>query len=181
MDGSGTEPRYLWIRKLATIRRSPRRTVRIVKHWTLPPTARLSLLVVFSVAVLVFMLWRFWQPAEVVSPRERTITDVEFVYKCERNHTFRALGQVGPRTCPICGQPAYPRWRYACEIHGTFEVALYFGIGADGVPKVTKLRLPGRDWVAVDKTLRCPRCNRELKRLPEDPLDLSRRRLPEGG
>ena len=138
-------------------------------------------MVVISVAVLLFVLWRFWQPAEVVLPRERTITDVEFVYKCERNHTFRALGQVGPRTCPICKQPAYPRCKYACETHGTFEVALDFGVGADGVPKVTRLRLPGRDWVAVDKPLRCPRCNRELKRVPEDPLNLPRRRIPKGG
>ena len=168
---------------LVTVHRSPRHKVRIREPRALSPTAKLSLMLAFGAAVLVFVLLRFWQPDEIVVPSKRGLEDVEFVYKCERNHTFREFAQAGPRTCPTCGQPAYPlsEYEYSCETHGRFEVMFLFGVGADGKLKTTHRRLPGRDWVAVDKPLSCPRCNRVLKRLPEVPLGRPRRRLPEGG
>ena len=132
-------------------------------------------------AVSVFVLWRFWRQDEIMTPEARSITDVELVYKCDRNHTFRALGQVGPRPCPICRQPAYPRAKYRCKTHGVFEVTLLIGRDEDNLARVTHLRLPGRDWVPAETTRRCPRCNSVLTRIPDDPLDVPRGRRNRGG
>jgi hypothetical protein len=119
----------------------------------------------FCAAVLVFLLWRFWRPEETLPVRQRSLSEVEFVYRCEKKHTFTAMGQVEPRECPLCGQPAHPVVKYECPIHGEFDVAIRFGDAG----KVTHLRLPGRDWVTVEKGLRCPRCNAILERMPGFP------------
>ena len=140
-----------------------------------------SLVLAASAALLLFVIWRIWHTEEPVLRAERTLSDVELDYKCERRHKFRAFGRAEPRVCPVCGQPAYPWVTYACEIHGTFEVMARLETDRTGVTKVSHLRLPGRDWLPVERTLRCPRCNGILERLTDDPLDTLRRRQKKGG
>ncbi len=141
----------------------------------------MSLVLTFVVASLLFLAWRVWRPDDPPPIPKRVLSDVALVYKCDRNHAFRAMARIGPRFCPVCGQPAYPRAIYACESHGTFEVALRFGVDDNGVQRVMELRLPGRAWVSAKEPLRCPRCNRELEKLPSDPLEVPRRRGRDGG
>lgn len=139
----------------------------------------MSLVLAFGVAALGFLLWQFWQQDEIVDVGLPPITTFEYVYKCKRNHTFCDFPQVGPRRCPICGQPTWPRSpsKHECETHGRFEVELKAGVGTDGELHWTHHRLPGREWVPVGERLRCPRCNEEL-RPAFDPLD-SPLRCPE--
>ena len=169
MDGVGPRSGDFRIWIVATSRRKPRHTVRIVNRRAIPRPAIISLTLAFGVAVGLFLVWRLWRPDKPIDMIVRNQGEV--VYKCERNHTFWAAVQPETRECPVCGQPAYARVIYACEIHGTFDVALRFGKDpADGKVKAMEFRLPGRGWVARGVTLRCPRCNRELERQPVDPL-----------
>ena len=129
-----------------------------------------SLLLATGAAVLFMALWRFWYPEPEVPPPTRFLSDVVLSYQCPRKHTLRMRGQARPPICDKCGQLSYVRARYWCRLHGVYEVALKFAKDSAGVLRVSELQLPGRAWVGVAGGLRCPKCQRELKRLPQDPL-----------
>ena len=101
-------------------------------------------------------------------PFERTITDVELVWRCDTGHEFHAAGQVEARACWTCGRSAYPVTRYECPVHGEFEVSVKFKQSQAGVAEPSELRLAPRDWVPADKPLECPRCRRAMTRVPTD-------------
>ncbi len=147
-----------------------RHTVRIIKHRTLSRPAVISLAVTGGAALCVLALWRFWQHEDVVRPRQRSLIEWETDWKCDSGHTFRAAGQIEPRSCWTCGKPAYPVTHYECPVHGTYEVSARFTTGADGAPKVAFLRLRGGPWIAVEEGLRCPQCSSPLQYVGNDPL-----------
>lgn len=159
-------------------------SVRIVRHRTIPRAAWISLVVVAVAALslfVVFLLLR-WQADSAVVPHQRTLTDTRVEYKCEAGHSWKAMGQVEPPTCAACAKPAYPVGSFVCQRHGTFEAAARFVNGPDGIPRLSELRLTGKDWVPADQGVVCPRCGRRLLRLREDPLrGLSRDRKRSGG
>ncbi len=158
--------------------------MRIVRHRTIPRAAWVSLVVIAVAAVslfLVFLLLR-WQADSATVPGKRTLTEARVEYKCEAGHSWKAMGQVEPPTCAACGKPAHPVGSFACQEHGTFEVAARFVNGPDGIPCLFELRLTGEDWVPAEKGVVCPRCGLRLLRQREDPLSGSaRKRRKPGG
>ena len=160
-----------------------RRTVRIIKPRT-TPWAAISLLAAAVAAMSSLAVWRLWQTEEP-QPYRRKLTDVELEWKCDAGHSFRAAGQVDPRECWKCDPPAlaaYPIDNYVCPRGHSYEVAVRFAQGDDGAPKVTQLRLAGRDWTPIEEGLRCPRCKNRLVRKRRDPLEgIDRRRRSPGG
>lgn len=150
--------------------------VRIVKPRTVSRAALVSLLAITIAALFLPAMWHVSRrEREDESPVFRTLTDVELKWKCEAGHTFRAAGQVGPRLCWTCDRDAYPVTQRVCPVHGSFQVVVQFADGEDGVPRMSKLRFFGQDWVTVEDGLVCPRCSRRLAYQPPDPLDRSRR------
>ncbi len=79
-----------------------RRTVRIVKQRRATRTAAVSLLIVALPAMVLFLVWRFWQADEEVPTFTRGVADVVLDWKCEKGHRFKARGQAAPRKCPTC-------------------------------------------------------------------------------
>ncbi len=162
-----------------------RHTVRIIRRRGPSRVALVSLISAFAAAAVLFAAWRIWRTKEVTVPYERMLADVILDYRCEAEHAFNALGQPEAMSCPTCGRPAYPLTRYECRMHGTFEVAVRFGLDEIGRTFVSKLRLAGERWVDEKDGLTCPRCTRSLAaKLAEDLSDLGmdperqERRLP---
>jgi len=129
-----------------------------------PRTALISLMVAAAAAAVAFGAWRVFRDDAVRPVVQRTVRDVLLTYKCERGHTFNAMGQAEPLKCPFCGTPAHAITQYVCPLHGDVEVSVEFTLDADGEPIVSKLRLPGGRWVDVEAGLRCPRCGQPLYR-----------------
>jgi uncharacterized protein (UPF0212 family) len=150
---------------------SPHRpTVRIVKRRMPPQAALISLLVASAAAAVAYGAWRVWRDDFRDPVVTRTLEDVVLNYKCERSHTFVAMGQAEPLKCPQCGTPAYAVATYVCPVHGDTEVAVDFELNAYGEPVMARLRLSGGKWVDVDVGLRCPRCGQPLHREYTNPL-----------
>ena len=148
-----------------------RRTVRVVEprvNWHL---ALATLVCVSLVAALLIGAWLLWRREPPVQARQRALWDIQMQWICEAGHEFSAPGQTQPRVCPVCGAPAEIVDTYACEVHGEFKVRVRLGLlpGADK-PRVIALRAKEGDWVPVERGLKCPRCDRTLKRPPRDPL-----------
>jgi hypothetical protein len=158
--------------------------VRIVRHRTIPRVAWVSLVVIAVAAAslfLVFLLLR-WQADKAVVSHQRDLTEALVEYKCETGHSWKAQGQVEPPTCADCGKPGYVVGSFACQEHGTFEVAARYVYGPDGSPRRSELRLTGKDWVPDDQGVVCPRCGLRLVRQREDPLrEFPRKRRKPGG
>jgi len=158
-----------------------RRTVRIVKSRRLSRPALISLLVAAGAVVATLALWRFWQHGDVVPPTQRTLGEWETEWKCDGGHSFRAAGQIEPRSCWTCGKPAYSVAFYRCPTHGTYEVSARFKADDGGRPKIAYLRLRGGRWVAVEDGLRCPQCGQVLRYGGHDPLRALDSRETTGG
>ncbi len=147
-----------------------RHTVRIIRRRGPSRAALVSLVSAFAAAAVLFAAWRIWRTDEVVVSYERTLADVVLDYRCEAEHAFKALGQPEAMSCPTCGRPAYPLTRYECRMHGTFEVAVRFGLDELGRTSVSKLRLAGERGVDEKDGLTCPRCQRRLAPKREEDL-----------
>ncbi|UCE61377.1 MAG: hypothetical protein JSU63_06440 [Phycisphaerales bacterium] len=152
------------------LRAARRRKVRIVKRQRLTRAAAVSLLAVAIPAGVLFLAWRFWQEDEALVINTRAITDVVVDWKCDSGHGFVAKGQSEPKRCPTCGRPAYPVGVYHCPVHGSFEVTVRYEKTEDGGSRPSHYRVGGREWVRVEKGVRCPRCKKELQRRPRDPF-----------
>lgn len=148
-----------------------RRTVRIVKHRTLPRAATVSLAITAATAVVMFVIWRTWRSENTVTVVQRTLADVELTWKCDAGHTFTAEGQVGSRECRVCREPAYPITTYECKVHGPIEVAARFSQEPSGAARVSDHRVHGGEWVSADIGVACPRCNAPLLPKRVDPLE----------
>ena len=151
--------------------RPRRRTVRVVEprvNWHL---ALATLVCVSLVAAMLIGAWQLWRSEPPVQAHQRTLSEYEVQWICEAGHEFTAAARTQPRVCPECGAPAEIVDIYACEVHGEFKVRVRLGLtpGADR-PHVIALRAKEGDWVPVDQGLKCPRCDRILKRPPRDPL-----------
>ena len=160
----------------------PRRrpTVRIVKP-RVSRAAMISLLVTIVTAAVLFGVWRFFQEVEHPVIVRRGLSDVYLDWKCEVGHSFRALGQMEPRTCPRCGRRSYPVADFRCSDHGDYAVAVRYSLDADDQPQPTEFRVGRGRWVSAEN-LRCPRCRRPLVRKPKDPFeDQARGRGRSGG
>ena len=150
---------------------SRRRTVRVVEprvNWYL---ALATLVCVSLVAAMLIGAWLLWRSEPPVQGHQRTLSEFEVRWICEAGHEFTAPTQTQPRVCPECGAAAEILDIYACEVHGEFKVRVRLGLppGADK-PRVIALRAKEGDWVPVEQGLKCPRCDRTLKRPPRDPL-----------
>lgn len=121
--------------------------------------------------MIVLIAWRVWRgdSESPLSPVHRFKPLVTYV--CPRRHAFTLPLTIEPPRCPTCGQLAYPRAEYRCEMHGTFEVSVRHAVGPDGKIRASELKLPGKDWVPIEEPLKCPRCKRELIRRHRDPLE----------
>lgn len=153
-----------------------RRTVRIVKRRAPPRAATISVAMAVAAAILLPVVWHLWRGEEPVPLLERSLANAELTWRCEAGHLFRAKGHAfgadgltDARTCWRCGKPAYPSARYACPVHGAYDVTLRFAKGEDGFEVVSRIRLTGREWVFADEGVYCPRCNRRLE-YSRDPL-----------
>ena len=157
--------------------RARRRTVRIVKPKTgLNPTT-LSLLAAVSVAVILFLVWRFWQEDEPPAPVARTVQQVPLDWLCTKGHEFTNAGQPGARVCPTCKKPAFPKDTYVCSQHGAFTVFVELAVQPEGYVGPKAIRIVGKKaWIPIDEPLICPRCKRELTRARRDPFS----RRPKG-
>jgi hypothetical protein len=129
-------------------------------------------LFVATCAVLITLaFWRMFGPSEPPRPSQRTSGEVSFTWKCRAGHRFHVEGQIGPRHCIQCGEPADIVDTMTCPTHGDFEVALQFRErhGEPGYEAWVRLAGEG-EFVRVGDGLRCPKCSRPLKRFPRDPL-----------
>ncbi len=162
--------------------RSRRSTVRIVDRRSPSRTALISLLVTGAAAVLLIVVWRFWRTDVPASAVQRQIWEVTLDWRCEALHPFRDVGAVGARPCPRCGRPAYPIGTWSCEDHGDIEAAVRFQTDESGQWTPSEYRLDGTEWGEAVEVLRCPKCDSELRRKREDPLENlprpRKRRLP---
>ncbi|RME41567.1 MAG: hypothetical protein D6788_01005 [Planctomycetota bacterium] len=156
-------------------------TVRI-KRQRISPTTAATLVVTLGAAGLIPLAWALWRGQPEPPPRQRTFREAEIPWHCENGHVFLAPGQEGARTCWICGVKAYAVGRFACPVHGPYEVEVRFVNDPDGQPVIGQVRLPGQDWKPRDEGLVCPRCNRPLFYVPPDPLEplpgRARRKVP---
>lgn len=159
-----------------------RRTVRIVRPRRATRSAAVSLLMVVAPAVLLFLVWRFWEKDEEVPIVNRGLEERVMDWKCESRHTFKARGQAGPRKCPRCRKPAYVVGTYDCQVHGTLELAIRHVQDAAGKIRPSDYRIAKGKWVPTVNGARCPRCDRTLMRKPKDPFsDRKPRRKRRGG
>ncbi len=147
-----------------------RRTVRIVRPRRATRSAAVSLLMVVAPAMLLFLVWRFWEKDEEMPIVRRRPEEVVLDWKCESRHTFKARGQAGPRKCPRCRKPAYAVGAYDCQVHGTFEVAIRHAQDAAGIIRPSDYRIAGGNWIPAVNGARCPRCDLPLTRRPKDPF-----------
>ena len=75
-------------------------------------------LAVFLIAVIVLSgvwLGYHFRPSRR-SVKERSQDDKEYLYKCDNEHVFRAMGRRAPRKCTVegCGADAYVYLMFAC-------------------------------------------------------------------
>jgi hypothetical protein len=147
-----------------------RRTVRIVKPRRISNVGLISILLAVAAAILLLLTRQAFRSPEPLPPTHRTIFDVELEWKCDAGHTFKAAGQITPRKCWTCRQPAYPIGHYACPTHGTFEVAGQYEADDSGAPRLSFYRVYGGTWTPVGEGLKCPRCGQALTKPVEDPL-----------
>ncbi len=142
--------------------------VRIVEHRVNWRGAIGTLAVTATAAALVLILWRLWRTDETPAIHIRKLADVDLEWKCDGNHSFMAMGSVGPQHCKTCKQPAFPVVKYKCDVHGPIDVMARFGGDAPGSEKLTHLRVIGREWTPADKPLLCPKCGKEIRRQRAD-------------
>ncbi|MGB2986677.1 MAG: hypothetical protein WBE26_12435 [Phycisphaerae bacterium] len=150
--------------------------------------ANVSLVAAAAAAVVLLAVWRLWRTEEVVQPYRQTLANVELEWKCAAGHSFRAAGHTfdtdgltKPRLCWTCDRAAYPVARYTCLDHGSYELAVRFAVGDDGVAKVSQVRWPGQSWVSAEEGLHCPKCNAPLVYTRKDPLQGIGRAKKKGG
>ena len=156
-----------------------KRKVRIVKPRIFSRAGAVSLAMAGGAALLIIITRLLVRTEEVVRPYERTVVDYQFEWKCEQGHSFSASGQIEPRPCWTCSQPAYPVTKFTCSTHGTFDVSVRFAKVEDGSIKPVEYRPLGtKDWVPVAEGALCPRCKRVMERVNPEPLVPPKKREP---
>ncbi|MBI4718234.1 MAG: hypothetical protein HY763_10545 [Planctomycetes bacterium] len=111
----------------------------------------------------------------------RTLPETTLDWRCDSGHTFRATGQAEPRTCSRCGQPAYPVATFECPRHGPLTVSARYEVGADGITRLSQVRIGSQDWTAAEGGLVCPRCNAPLRRKLRDLFEgMGKPKRPDG-
>ena len=139
----------------------------------------ISILVACGAAILLLIGRQVMKEEPAVAPIRRTLVDVELEWKCPSGHVFRAGGQVEPRKCWTCNQPAYPLARFQCRTHGEVDVIARFEAAPDdGHAILSAFSTHGSDWTPASEPVLCPKCRQPMKRHVEDPLAKSRGRKP---
>ena len=160
--------------------RRRQRKVRIVSPRSGSRAATVSIIVAGTSAILLLVVWRSWRSEDQVRPHQRALAEWETEWKCEAGHSFFAAGQVDPRSCWTCDEPAYPLAIYRCEIDGAYQVSVMLSENGSGRAVPSRWLLAGRRWVEAEEALRCPRCGRRLL-YSKDPLEGFQRRQERGG
>lgn len=150
--------------------RRRRRTVRIVQPRSSYRPATISFLVVGSAAIILLLVWRFWQGEAIEPAYQRRLSEIRLDWRCDAGHEFRAAGQVGTHPCTKCEAPAYPVDTYECKVHGPRKVAVKLKLHADGLPHPSEFRVVGERWEPAEGGAHCPRCGRMLSRVRKDPF-----------
>ncbi|MCC7291268.1 MAG: hypothetical protein IT449_04295 [Phycisphaerales bacterium] len=149
------------------------RRIRVVGKERTPWAVRLGLGIPLALLIIAFVSWRLvGLPEEELVPRQRQLADFSFAWSCPNGHSFTGKGQLESRPCPTCGLPAVPVDVYRCTEHGDVKVEIHFDSASEDPqrPKAIQFRLPKGAWTDLSAGVRCPRCDKPMQRLADDPL-----------
>lgn len=149
------------------------RRIRVVNRersrWS--PLLTVWLPVAVIVAGVVF--WRLTRTGEPeVQAVQRPLSARTLTWICDSGHSFKAPGQISPRTCQTCKAPAFPTSDVECPTHGVLTVQLMFEAAPvdPGRPRYAQYRISSGSWTALKTSVTCPRCGAACRWLSVDPL-----------
>ena len=117
-----------------------------------------------SAGLIIILLWWLWPRRQVELAYQRDVREVMVLWRCPAGHGFEARGRVDRMVCPNCGKPAEIEWKYECPDHGPILLQVRYRLTPKGRTALDRFSLDGETWKSIDEGLRCPQCEKPLRR-----------------